>query len=149
MVLRSKSSYLYMRIYVSVSLYVYICLYIYMSILSWAPEFHKKNMVRKLNFPFSSQLRKNHFRVSDPPGILLDRFFEIWRYRGREIQRDIEIQRYRHIERYRDTYIYLYIYRDIQISRYIDICKYTDIDIYRYTNIQKVIYDQMQKYYKN
>ena len=76
MLLSSKSSHLYMRIYVSVSLYIslYMSISLYISILSLAPEFHKINMVRKLNVPFLSQLRKNNFRASDPLWILLDCF---------------------------------------------------------------------------
>ena len=40
--------------------------------------FHKKNIVRKFNFPFLCQLRKNYVRVSGPPGVLLELFLRYW-----------------------------------------------------------------------
>ena len=106
--------YMYICIYTHIFLHIYaftvyiyiymrLSLHVYMSIsLYWALHQHFiKTMVRKLNFPFLTQLRKNHFHVSDPPGILLELFLrcrdiEICRLWG--VRRYIEIWRYRKIQ---------------------------------------------------
>ena len=48
-----------------------VSLYLYISILREAPEFHKKHGP-KIKFPSLESIKKNHFRVADPPGIPLD-----------------------------------------------------------------------------
>ena len=41
------------------------------------------------------------------------------------------------------------MYRDIKVSRYIEACRQRDTHIYTYRDIDKLIYAQMLKDYKN